>query len=381
MNFSWNEAQRQLYDKILGFARTELSGDPQQRDRQHSFSRELWDRAARMGLTGLCLPQAFGGLELGRLDTALGLEALGLGCPDTGFCFSVASHLFAGAIPIWKFGSPAVQARLCPALAEGRTIGANAVTEAGAGSDTSVMQARAQREERGYRLSGEKSFVTNGPVAGVFVVYAMTKPEHGHLGMSAFLVEAGTPGLTVGTAFDKIGLRTSPTSSLYLDDCLVPAENLLGEEGQGAAILRDSMAWERTCEFAIWVGSMQRQLERTVEYAKGRRQGRKTIASHQSVAHKIVDMGMRLEAARLLLYRACWMLDEGLPAEKDICMAKLAVSEASIKSSLDALQIHGANGVVTEYGIEQFLRDAVPSTITSGTSEIQRNIISTHFGL
>ncbi|MBX7096388.1 MAG: acyl-CoA dehydrogenase family protein [Myxococcaceae bacterium] len=381
MDFGWSQTQRQLFDDILRFARTNLNGDVVARDRNHEFGRKQWERCAEMGLLGLPLPKEFGGLELDHLSVALGLEALGQGCEDTGLVFSIASHLFAAAVPIWKHGSARIKSTILPRMSSGACIGANAVTEAGAGSDPSGMKCRAEKVAQGYVLNGEKSFVTNGPVAGAVVVFAMTNPAFGHLGMSAFVVEAGTKGLTIGSPFEKIGLRTSPTSSIYFEDCLVPEDHLLGEEGQGATILKESMFWERTCEFATWVGSMQRQLDRTVEYARTRKQGRKSIGTHQAVAHELVDMSIRLEAARLLLYRACWLLDQQQPAEKEVCMAKIAISEASIRSSLAAIQIHGANGVVTEYEMERFLRDAVPSTITSGTSEVQRNIISSYLGL
>jgi len=201
------------------------------------------------------------------------------------------------------------------------------------------------------------------------------------MGISAFVIEKEAKGLVVGKPFEKIGLHSSLMSQIYLEECRVPAASRLGEEGQGAAVFKSSMAWERACLFAAYVGSMERQLEQTVAFARSRKQFGRAIGKQQAVSHRIAAMSQRLEAARLLLYRACWLKDRGEDATTAIALAKLSISEGAVQSSLDAIQIHGGLGVTTEGRIEQALRDAVPSTLFSGTSEIQREIVAKGLGL
>jgi alkylation response protein AidB-like acyl-CoA dehydrogenase len=239
-----------------------------------------------------------------------------------------------------------------------------------------ALKSRAARDGDHYLLDGEKSYVTNAPVADVFVVYASTDPSAGYLGLSAFAVERGAPGLTVGAPFAKMGLTTSPIATIYLDQCRVPSGNRLGAEGAGAAAFTASMQWERACLFAGYLGSMQRQLERCAAYAAERRQFRRPIGKNQAVSHRIADMKLRLDAARLLLYRACWQHAQGGDASLEIALSKIAVSEAAIQAGLDAIHIHGGGGFMSETGIERALRDAIPSTIFSGTSEIQRDLVA-----
>jgi alkylation response protein AidB-like acyl-CoA dehydrogenase len=293
----------------------------------------------------------------------------------------MTAHLFACAMPIALNASQELKAATLPRLASGEWIGANAITEAEAGSDVFALKTTATRDGDSYVLSGTKSYVTNGPVADVVLVYASTNLDFGYFGVSAFAVMKGTPGLIIGEPFEKIGLTTSPISTVYLEGCRVPARNLVGTEGNGAQIFASSMQWERACLFAAYVGAMDRQIDETIAYARERRQGRKRIAEYQAVSHRIVEMKLRLEAARLLLYRACWLSDQGADASLEVCLAKLATSEAAIKSSLDAIQIHGGNGIVREIGIERALRDAVPSTLFSGTSEVQHNLAAAKLGL
>ncbi|HWO22078.1 MAG TPA: acyl-CoA dehydrogenase family protein [Kofleriaceae bacterium] len=380
MDFAWSETQTALYDRTLAFAQT-LGGDIRTRDREHAFSRAEWQRCGEFGLLGLSVPEAFGGMGLGALSTARAVEAFGRGCRDTGLVFAAAAHLFACVMPIFDHGDDALRRRLLPALCSGERIGANAITEAEAGSDVHALKTTARRDGDGYVLDGTKSYVTNAEVADVFVVYATTNPAHGYLGLSAFVVERGAPGLVIGKPFDKIGLTTTSISSIYLDGCRVRDADRLGAEGQGAIVFRSSMEWERACLFAAYVGVMERQLEQVVEHARTRRQFGKPIGHNQAVSHKIADMKLRLESARLLLYRACWARDQGQDATAAISMAKLAVSEAAVQNGLDAIQLHGGSGVLREYDVERMLRDAVPSTIFSGTSELQRTLIAKSLGL
>jgi alkylation response protein AidB-like acyl-CoA dehydrogenase len=268
-----------------------------------------------------------------------------------------------------------------PGLCSGKLIGANAITEDDAGSDVFALKTRAERHGDFYVLDGQKSYVSNGPVADVFVVYAVTNPAHGYLGITAFLVEKDTPGLVIGEPFQKIGLTSTPACRISCDGCRVPLARRLGKEGQGSQIFKRSMQWERACLFASYLGQMERQLEQTIAYAQARHQFGQPLAKHQAIAHRIVDMKGRLEAARLLLYQACWRFDRGENALLDISLSKLAVSQAAVQGGLDAIHIHGSVGINSGLGIEQMLRDALPSTIFSGTDEMLRDIIASELGL
>jgi alkylation response protein AidB-like acyl-CoA dehydrogenase len=380
MDFGWTSEDAELYDRILSFARR-LGEDVVARDRAHRFGHDEWRACGELGLLGLCLPHRYGGLGLSALSTAHGIEAFGRGCVDMGLVFSAAAHLFACAMPIALHASESLCERVLPELARGTRIGANAITEAEAGSDVYALRTSARREGGDYVLSGVKSYVTNGSIADVFVVYAKTEPAHGFLGISAFVVERDNPGLAIGAPMVKVGLTTSPTCSIYLDECRVPADHRIGDEGAGARVFESSMQWERACLFAGYLGAMQRQLDEVLEFARARRQFGRPIGRHQAIAHRVADMKLRLDAARLLLLRGCWALDRGGDATLEVSLAKLAVSEAAIQSGLDAVQIFGGLGVVAESGIERGLRDAIPSTIFSGTSEIQRDLIAKRLGL
>ena len=375
MNFHWTPSQADLYQNALRFARKQLGAAPPE------FDRASWKACGDFGVLGLCIDQEYGGMGLDALTTARVMEAVGRGAEEMGLVFAAAAHLFACAVPVAEHGGPELRARFLTKMANGEAIAGNAATEAEAGSDIFAMKATAVREGDEYVLQGEKTFVTNGPVADVFLAYAATEPSHGYFGISAFLVERERPGVIVGSPFDKIGLAGALTSTVYFDGCRVPVGNRLAEEGQGAIIFEHSMAWERTCLFAAYLGLMERQLERTIEHVKGRKQFGRRLSENQGVAFRIVDMKHRLEAARLLLYRACWLRDQGESAALDVSLAKLAVSEAAVQSGLDAIQLHGGNGVMEEYGVARMLRDAIPCRIFSGTSEMQRSIIARELGL
>ena len=381
MEFGWSAEQEALYDRVWRFGVDHLNRDVLRRDREGAFPEEEWRSLGELGFFGLCLPERYGGMGLSALDTALAVEALGRGCSDLGLVFSACAHLFACCMPIALHATPEVADRMLQRLRTGEWIGAHAMTEPEAGSDAFALRSRAVREGDRYLLTGTKSFVTNGPGADVFVVYASTAPEHGHLGISGFVVERSAPGLTVGQPFETPGLRTAPMCSIYMDRCEVAAAQRLGEEGSGATSFRDSMRWERCCLFAMYVGAMDRQIGLAVEHARQRKQFRRPLGKHQAVAHRLADMKLRLEAARLLLYRACWHLDRGEDATAEIALSKLAISEGSVRSALDLVQIFGGAGFVTETGVEQAVRDALPSTLFSGTSEIQRDLVARGLGL
>ena len=378
MEFDLSETQQRRYDEIVSAARDHVVDDHS--DRSH-FTRQEWKRAAALGLTGLCLPTAQGGGGLGALDTALALEAFGRGCADTGFVFAVGAHLLACAVSIRDFASDEVRADLLSGMAAGDVIGANAMTEDGAGSDVSKLRVTARLDGGAYVLDGEKSFASNAPVADVFVTYAVTDPHAGFLGITAFAVPREFPGVTVGLPVAKMGLASCPAARVTFEGCRVPDSFRLGDDGQGGAVFQHSMAWERACLVAAYLGLMERQLEQCVDHARRRKQFGRAIGEFQAISHRIATMKQRLESGRLLLYRACWLLDQGRDHLCAVALAKVAVSEAAVANSLDAVQIFGGAGYLSDNGLERNLRDSVPSTIFSGTSEIQREIIAREVGL
>lgn len=379
MDFDPSEAQAARSAEILATVRDELGADPAVDG--VPFSRSRWRTAAKIGLTGLCLPAADGGGGLGALDTALCLEAFGHGCPDTGLVFAVAAHLLACAVPVRDFGQGRVRRRLAAGMASGDLIAANAMTEDEAGSDVGRLAVTARRDGDAYVLDGEKSFVSNAPVCDVLVTYAVTEPAAGFFGVSAFAVPARLPGIEISAPFAKMGLEGCPAGRVRFTGCRVPASHRLGEEGQGGPVFQHSMDWERAALGALYVGLMERQLGQCVAHARERRQFGRPIGGFQAISHRIATMRQRQEGARLLMYRACWSLDRGRDHAGPVALAKLAVSEAVVANSLDAVQIFGGRGYLAGAGIERQLRDAIPATIFSGTTEIQREFIAREAGL
>jgi alkylation response protein AidB-like acyl-CoA dehydrogenase len=381
LDFSLSAEQQELKAAAVDFARRELDHDLAEREEAGEFSPDAWRACAKFGIQGLPIPAELGGGGADILTTVLVMEALGYGCHDNGLIFSLNAQMWSLELPLVKFGSPAQQQAYLPGLVSGDLIGVHAMTEPDSGSDAFSMRTRAERRGDGYVLNGTKLYITNAPVADVVLVFAKDPDKHQMAGISGFLVEKGTPGFTVTRGLDKMGLRTSPMGEVVLDDCFVPAENRLGREGAGMSIFNSSMAWERSCILASALGAMQRQLEACVEYARVRKQFGQPIGKFQAVAGKVADMHLRLEAARLLVYQAAWLGQQGKPVLAEAAAAKLFTSEAWIATSLDAIQVHGAYGYMKESGIERDLRDAIASTIYSGTSEIQRVILARMLGL
>ncbi len=381
MDFSWTPDQLELHDAVVQFARRALQDDLIERDRNGEFSRELWGRCADFGIQGLPFPEEYGGRGSDVLSTVLAMEALGYGCKDNGLLFGINAQMWSVQMPIFRFGAEEQKRRYLPRLCDGTMIGAHGMSEPDSGSDAFGLRTIAERRGDRYRLNGSKTFVSGAPVADVFVVFATVDPGAGVLGLTAFLLDRDTPGFRVSRPIRKMGLTTSPMAELVFDDCEVPVENRLGREGRGGAIFNDSMEWERSCILAGFLGTMRRQLESCVRYAKQRRQFGKPIGDFQSVSNRLVQMKLRLETGRLLLYRAAWTKQEGRPAGAEAALAKLYLGEACLQSSLDAVQIHGGYGFTTEYEVERDLRDAVGGRLYSGTSEIQAQVIARSLGL
>ncbi len=381
MDFSLSAEQRELTEAAADFARRELNHDLAKLEDAGEFPREAWRKCAGFGVQGLPVPAELGGAGADVLTTALVMEALGYGCHDNGLLFSLNAQMWSVELPLVMFGTPAQQQAYLPGMVSGDLIGAHAMTEAGSGSDALHMSTRAERHGDSYRLQGTKQYITNAPVAGVLLVYAVDPSRPPLSGISAFLVDPKTPGLAVSSSFEKMGLRTSPMAEITLHDCHVPVTSRLGPEGAGMTIFNSSMEWERSCLFASVLGAMRRQLEACVEYARSREQFGQLIGKFQGVSGKLADMYVRLEAARQLIYRVAWLKQQGRSAPAEAAAAKLFTSEAWVRSSQDAIQVHGAWGYLKDAGIERDLRDAVAGTIYSGTSEIQRVVIGRMLGL
>jgi alkylation response protein AidB-like acyl-CoA dehydrogenase len=372
--------QAGMYDEVLRFART-LPDDARDRDRDALFSREGWDRCGAFGLLGLPAPEEDGGGGADVVQTMLALEALGYGCTDGGLVFAINVHLWTSVIPLWQHGSIEQRRRWLPELCSGTTIGCHAITEPEAGSDPFAMTTKARPVDGGFLLNGRKTFISNAPVADLMIIFARTSDAIGPYGITAFLVEAGTKGCSTERGIDKMGLRTSPMSDVVLEDCFVPGDAMVGRQGRGGEIFQTSMRWERACIMASQVGAMRRTLERCVTYAKQRRQFGQPIGKFGQVAEKIADMKIAVDAARAMVLRVGWLMDRGRDVTMEAAEAKVFVSEANVRTHLDAIQVHGGYGYTTEFEIERGLRDALGGTLYSGTSEIQRRIIASGLGL
>lgn len=381
MDFEWSREQRELLDAVQRFATEELNANVIENDREGHFDHEGWKKCGEFGIQGLPAPEEYGGLGADALTTVGALERLGYGCKDNGLIFSINAHLWTVVMPLVTAGTEEQKHQYLPALCNGTLIGANAMSEPNSGSDAFSMSATAHRVGDKYILNGSKTFVTNAPIADLFAVYATIDKSKGQHGVTGFLVSKDAPGLMVGRKLEKMGLRTSPMSEIFLENCEVPASNRIGEEGGGSFLFTRSMTWERGCILSNAIGSMQRILETCVRYANTRKQFGQSIGKYQQVAGKIVDMKLRLETSRMLLYHGGWLRAKGKSGFLEASLTKLHISDSWVKSCEDALQIHGGYGYMVEYEIERELRDALGSRLYSGTSEIQRNLIASLMGL
>jgi alkylation response protein AidB-like acyl-CoA dehydrogenase len=381
MNFDFSPDQEEIRADVAAFARAELNAGLLEDDQAGRFSREKWVKAARFGLHGLPMPESYGGTDRDLLTTVCAMEGLGYGCRDNGLIFSINAHIWSAEIPLLRFGNEQQKAHYLPRLVSGEWIAVHAMTEEESGSDAFNVHTTARRDGSDYILNGSKVFITNGPVADVVIVFATLDRADKTGGLTAFIVEKGTPGFDASRGFQKMGLRTSPMGQVFLDDCRVPVTHRLGAEGAGMAIFNASMDHERCCILAAGVGTLQHQLETCVARARSWERFGKPIGKFQSISNRIADMSVRLETARLLLYKVTWLLSQGRRASALCAMAKLYISECMVESSLAAIQLFGGYGYTADLGIERDLRDAVGGTIYSGTNDIQRLIIARYQGL
>jgi alkylation response protein AidB-like acyl-CoA dehydrogenase len=382
MDFSWSEEQLRRRQEMVDFAREELRGDDLvERDQAGVFAFDDYARCAERGLLRLSVPEEYGGRPTDLLTAMLMMEGLGYGCPDNGLTFAINAQLWTVQLPIVRFGSEEQKHRFLPDMCAGRSIGAHALTEVEAGSDAFSLEMRADKRGENYVLNGAKRYVTLAPLADTFLVFASTDPDKGKWGVSAFIVEASRPGVRRGEMDHKMGLRTTPFGEIAFEGCVVPAANRLGPEGAGVSISTHSLEIERCCILASQLGAMERQLEKAVAYARTRTQFGQAIGKFQAVSHRVADMKLRLETARLLLYKVAWLKAQDRPAMMEAALLKLHLSEAFVASGLDAIRIHGGAGYVSAGGVERDLRDAIGGVIYAGTSDIQRNIVARMLGL
>jgi alkylation response protein AidB-like acyl-CoA dehydrogenase len=381
MDFSWSKEQSELLETVGRFAAQQLTTNVVENDREGHFDHEGWKKCGEFGIQGLPVPAEYGGFGADALTTVGALEKLGYGCKDNGLVFSINAHLWTVVMPLVTAGTEEQKRKYLPDLCNGTLIGANAMSEPNSGSDAFSMSTTAQKVGDKYILNGGKTFVTNGPIADLFAVYATVDKSKGQHGVTGFLVPKASPGIIVGPKLEKMGLRTSPMSEIFFENCEVPVANRIGAEGGGSFLFTRSMTWERGCILSNAVGSMQRLLEKCVLYANARKQFGQSIGKYQHVAGKIVDMKLRLETCRLMLYQGAWLRSKGKSGFMEASLTKLYISDSWVKSCEDALQIHGGYGYMVEYEIERELRDAVGSRLYSGTSEIQRNLIASLMGL
>ena len=374
MHFKLSEEHEMIRKMVRDFAKNEVAPTAAERDEEERFDRELFDQMAELGLTGIPWPEEYGGIGSDYLAYVIAIEELSRVCASTGVTLS--AHTSLAGWPIFKFGTEEQKQTFLRPMAEGKKIGAYGLTEPGSGSDAGGMKTIAKRDGDHYVLNGSKIFITNGGIADIYVVFALTDPELKQRGTSAFIVESDTPGFSVGKKESKLGIRSSPTTEIMFEDCRIPVENLLGEEGQGFKIAMQTLDGGRNGIAAQAVGIAQGALDASVAYARERHQFGKPIAAQQGIGFKLADMATDVEAARLLTYQAAWLESEGLPYGKESAMSKVFAGDAAMKVTTEAVQVFGGYGYTKDYPVERYMRDAKITQIYEGTQEIQRLVIS-----
>ncbi|AOX03126.1 acyl-CoA dehydrogenase [Moorena producens PAL-8-15-08-1] len=381
MDFAWNSQQIAFKKKVIRFAQQSLTSDLIKQDKEEIFNRDGWQKCCEFGIHGWPIPCRYGGQELDILTIACALQGLGYGCKDNGLIFGMNAHIWAGEMPLLTFGSEEQKEKYLPLLCREGWIASHAASEPQAGSDIYSLKTTAQKDGDKYILNGHKHYVTNGTVADLFIIFANVDPSLGKEGLTAFIIEKDTPGLVVQKTTSTMGVRTAQVAELKLENCEVSASHRLGKEGAGLAIFNHSMEWERGFILASAVGTMERLLEQSIRYARTHKQFGQAIGKFQLVANKLVDMKLRLESAKAHLYKVAWMKEHQKMALMEASIANLYISEAWVNSALEAIEVHGAYGYLTNTELERELRDAIGSKFYSGTSEIQRVVIGKFLGL
>lgn len=377
VEFSLTPEQVAFQEAVLKFCRKEIAPLAEEADREGKFCWEAWKKMGGFGLLGLPFPAEYGGGDADVLTAVLAGEAMGRGGAEGGLLLSWGAHTYLCGDTIYKNGNEEQKKKYLPKIASGEWVGAMGLTEPDAGSDAASIRTTATRKGDVYVLNGTKMFITNGPIADVLCVYATVNRELKHMGITGFIVEKGFPGFSVGKKLNKMGVRASTTSELIFEDCVVPKENLLGEEGKGFLAALGTLEWDRSALLAPTVGGFEYILEQCARYAKERKQFGKPIAEFQAIQHKLADIKVFVEALRLLIYRVAWYKDQGRPLNHlEAAIAKLMAGDWGMLCASEAVQIHGGYGYIHEYPVERLFRDTKLGSIGGGTSEIQKTIIS-----
>ncbi|PYV92268.1 MAG: acyl-CoA dehydrogenase [Acidobacteria bacterium] len=374
MDFDFTEEQLEIKRLAREFAESEIAPHAMEWDEAQRFPVDLMKKLARLGFLGILFPQEYGGAGLGYIEYVSVIEEISK--VDGAIGLSVAAHNSLCSNHIFTFGSDAQKRRYLVPLASGEKLGAWGLTEPEAGSDASGTQTTAIKEIDSFVLNGSKTFTTHGTYGDIFVLMAVTDRSKGNKGISAFILEKGMPGLRAGKKENKLGCRASDTSEVILENCRIPTENLLGEEGQGFINCLEILDGGRISIAALAVGMAQGAFEASLNYSRQRKQFGRPIAEFQAIQWKLADMATEIEAARLLTYRAAFLRDQKRRATKEASMAKLYASEVGVRVATEAIQIHGGYGYIKDYPVEKFYRDSKICTLGEGTSEIQRLVIA-----
>lgn len=374
MFFKLSDEHEMIRKMVRDFAKNEVEPTAAERDEEERFDRELFDKMAELGLTGIPWPEEYGGIGSDYLAYVIAVEELSRVCASIGVTLS--AHTSLAGWPVYKFGTEEQKQKYLKPMAQGEKIGAYGLTEPGSGSDAGGMRTTAKLNGDHYVLNGSKIFITNGGIADTYIVFAVTDPSSKHKGTSAFIVEKDFKGFSVGKKESKLGIRSSPTTEIMFEDCMVPKENLLGQEGEGFKIAMMTLDGGRNGIAAQAVGIAQGALDASVAYAKERQQFGKPIAQQQGIGFKLADMATTIEASRLLTYQAAWLESEGLPYGKESAMSKLFAGDTAMKVTTEAVQVFGGYGYTKDYPVERYMRDAKITQIYEGTQEIQRLVIS-----
>ncbi|CAK6479571.1 acyl-CoA dehydrogenase [Peribacillus castrilensis] len=374
MQFKLTEEHEMIRKMVRDFAQNEVAPTAAERDEEERFDREIFDKMAELGLTGIPWPEEYGGIGSDYLAYCIAIEELSRVCASTGVTLS--AHTSLAGWPIYKFGTEEQKQKYLRPMAQGEKIGAYGLTEPSSGSDAGGMRTTAKLVGDEYVISGSKIFITNGGIADTYVVFALTDPESKQKGTSAFIIEKDFPGFSVGKKEKKLGIRSSPTTEIIFDECRVPKENLLGKEGEGFKIAMMTLDGGRNGIAAQAVGIAQGALDAAVDYAKERVQFGKPISAQQGIGFKLADMATGVEASRLLTYQAAWLESVGLPYGKESAMSKLFAGDTAMKVTTEAVQVFGGYGYTKDYPVERYMRDAKITQIYEGTQEIQKLVIS-----
>ncbi|PIC77199.1 acyl-CoA dehydrogenase [Sporosarcina sp. P19] len=374
MDFKLSEEHEMIRKMVRDFAQKEVAPTAAQRDEDETFDMDIFHKMAELGLTGIPWPEEYGGIGSDFLAYVIAVEELSRVCASTGVVLS--AHTSLAGWPLFKYGNEEQKQKYLRPLAEGSKMGAYCLTEAGSGSDAGGMKTTAKLDGDDYVLNGSKIFITNGGIADTYIVFAVTDPESKHKGTSAFIVESTFEGFSVGKKERKLGIRSSPTTEVVLDNCRVPKENLLGAEGDGFIIAMKTLDGGRNGIAAQAVGIAQGALDAAVDYSKERVQFGKPIVANQGISFKLADMATATEASRLLTYQAAWLESNDLPYGKASAMAKLMAGDTAMKVTTEAVQVFGGYGYTKDYPVERYMRDAKITQIYEGTQEIQRLVIS-----